>query len=157
TFYVSTWKGTDPVVLTQGITWDNNGSGQAALSSGGTSTVATFTIGTPTGNVPEVPSPAVREQIAGRTVSSTATAAARPPSSLRATSVRATVVDELTGRPVEGARLVLSDTATGAWLTGGTAVTQTDGTATATLSAAPGSGEVSVTIFHDEYTFTTLA
>jgi hypothetical protein len=127
-----------PLVPRQGATWTALG---AAVTGGGQGRDLFFTLAQP-GTAVE----AVQAQVGGATCRARVTVlAAAVPEGM----VRAVVTDELTGRPISGALIAVSDAA-GAVL----ASAPTDAGGVAQVAA---SGEVSVSAFHADFGYLTVA
>lgn len=127
-----------PVVLTGGISW---AAVTGAVEGGGTGPSATFTL-----KAQAESSEAVEARVGSAVCRARVTVlAAEPP----AGQVRVVVSDELTGRPLPGA-VVVAATATGSVL--GSEATGADGVALVTAT-----GVVSLTAFHADYGYLTLA
>ncbi|MBN1207935.1 MAG: carboxypeptidase regulatory-like domain-containing protein [Myxococcaceae bacterium] len=127
-----------PLVLTEGITWTETG---AAVVGTGAGASATFTLAA----VAEA-SEAVEVRVG------TATCRARVtvlPPEVEAGWVRVVVTDELTGRPLQGA-LVVAANAEGGII--GAGATEAGG-----VALVQASGVVSLTAFHADYGYLTLA
>ncbi len=137
TFHVSAWAGTEPVVITAGATWTATagagtvvGSGnKAELTAGSASFAAadavTATFGTVTCKAQAI---VITAPAAGNTV---------------------VAIDELSGRPIEGAAVAVTDSA-GA-LQGAVATTTADGHADVTIAA-----NQTVTVFHKDYSYLSI-
>ncbi|MGA9522257.1 MAG: hypothetical protein WBV82_12375 [Myxococcaceae bacterium] len=139
-FWVSFWDASNkPVVLQNAnITWAPEGN---RVTGNGTGTTATFTGGT-----------AGAAENAVKVTAGGATCFAKVStldSNVPAGQIRVTAVNELTGRPVENAAVLVSEAATGAQLTTGT----TGNTGTVNVTAA---GEVTVSVFHGDYTYVSV-
>jgi hypothetical protein len=132
-FWVSAWSGTDPLVAKDGFTWTP---APTSGATGGSSATVTLAAGTTS----------VQVSVGGG-VSCSATVTVLPAVT---SGLRATVTDELTGRPVTGTKVVLSDSA------GATLDTQTVGV-DGTASFGSASGTVTVTAFNAGYNYLTIA
>ncbi|MFL5344679.1 MAG: dickkopf-related protein [Hyalangium sp.] len=127
-----------PVVLTEGITWAGVG---AAVTGAGSGTSATFTLETPAPS-----SEAVEARVGSASCRARVTVLAPK---LDARSLRVVVTDELTGRPLQGAVVVAAD-ATGTPI-------GTGGTDASGVANVPAAGVVSLTAFHADHGYLTLA
>ncbi len=127
-----------PLVPRQGATWTALG---AAVTGGGQGRDLFFTLAQPGAAVE-----AVQAQVGGATCRARVTVL---PAAVPEGMVRAVVTDELTGRPLAGAVVVVSDAA-GAVL----ASAPTDAGGVAQVAA---SGEVSVSAFHADFGYLTVA
>lgn len=127
-----------PVVPTEGITWGAVG---AAVSGSGSGTSATFTLTT---SAPS--SEAVEARVGPATCHAQVTVLGPK---LDGQALRVVVTDELTGRPLQGAVVVAAD-ATGAPI-------GTGGTDASGVANVPATGVVSLTAFHADYGYLTLA
>jgi hypothetical protein len=127
-----------PVVLSEGITW---GAVSAAVTGEGSGPGATFTL-------------AAQAQAADAVEARVGTATCRALVTVLAADVpvgqvRVVVTDELTGRPLEGALVVAADAAG--------SVTGSGGTGAGGVALVPATGVVSLTVFHADYGYLTLA
>jgi hypothetical protein len=144
-FYVSAWDSANkPVVVKAGATWSSNDSSIATVTGSGNSAEATA--GTTPGTAP-----VAGVKAAFGSTSCTAQTLVVPATAPAAT-VLAVVTDELTGRPISGATVIVSD-GTGAVL--GTGTTLAAGSY-AVAGVAAG-GNVSVSVFHTDYNYLTIA
>ncbi|HYI02337.1 carboxypeptidase-like regulatory domain-containing protein [Hyalangium sp.] len=128
----------EPLVPVDGITWTATAE---AVTGGGSGTQATFTLTAPTETT------AVVEALVGSTACQaqvTVLPAGVPPG-----QVRVLVTDELTGRPLPRALVVASDA-----LGNTTATSETDSHGAAWV---PATGEVGLSVFHEDYGYLTLA
>lgn len=148
TFYASAWDAANaPIVVKDGATW---ASINAAVTGSGTGASATFTAGTTAVNT----ATAAVEATFG-----TAKCQAKVivlPTPATATELGVSVVDELSGRPIEGARVVLSNSTTGAVVlqgVSGFATTNMVGYAVLNDYAA---GQT-ISVFHDDFSYVTVA
>jgi hypothetical protein len=127
-----------PLVLKEGITWAAAG---AAVVGSGTGTSATFTLS----SLAEA-ADAVEARVGNATCRARVTVL---PAAVAAGQVRVLVTDELTGRPLTGVQVVVADAAGEAT---GSAQTDAGG-----VALVPASGVVSVSAFHADYGYLTLA
>jgi hypothetical protein len=130
-----------PVVVPAGATWTAVG---AAARGGGTGREAVFELGAPTEGLVE----AVRAQVGNATCQ--ARVSVVEAAGVQEGEVRALVTDELTGRPLEGAVVVVADGAGAV-----TASAETDARGVVRLAAPAAVGSVSV--FHGDYGYLTVA
>ncbi len=139
-FWVSFWDASNkPVVLKDvDITWAPEGT---RVTGEGTGTTATFT-----GASHGAAENAVKVTAGGATCFAQVSTLQ---SNVPAGQIRVTAVNELTGRPVDGATVLVSEAATGAALATGT----TNGNGTVNVIAA---GEVTVSVFHGDYTYVSV-
>ncbi len=149
-FWVSAWDAqNNPVVIKDGATFTALGSA-LTLTGPGTGAFADFTAGTTA-----VTTPTASVQAAFGTVNCTAKAIvlANP----GAGNVKVSVIDELSGRPVVGAKVMLSTTAGVVIQQQGqdTVDTVADGSASLNLTGNPTA--YSVTVFHPEFSYVTVA
>jgi hypothetical protein len=127
-----------PVVLSEGIRWVAAG---AAVSGEGSGPSATFTLATPT-----QATEAVEARVGTVTCRARVTVLAETvPEGL----VRVVVTDELSGRPLPEALVVAADAAG--------IVTGLAGTEAGGVALVPATGVVSLTAFHEDYGYLTLA
>ncbi len=142
-FWVSFWDASNkPVVLKDpDITWAPEGN---RVTGGGSGTSLTFT-----GNTAGAAENAVKVTAGGATCFAKV---ATLDSNVPAGQIRVTAVNELTGRPVDGATVLVSEAATGAALKTGT--TDSSGTANVDVSAA--TGNVTVSVFHGDFTYVSV-
>lgn len=144
-FFVSAWNAQNqPVVVKDGATWTATDSSVTTTAAPGNS--AEFTAGSTPGTAPVA---AVRAAFGS--VNCTAQVLVTP-ATAPAGSVLAVVTDELTGRPVAGATVVVSDTSTGADI--GNTNVQAAGMYAAVVAGTP--AMVSVTVFHADYNYLTI-
>ena len=147
-FWVSAWDAAKkPVVVKTGITWAAV-SATVTVAAGSTGLSAEFTGGTPNAAV---------EQAVKATVGSKdcfAKVLVLPSAAPAANSINVVVTDELTGRPVPTASVLVSVPLTGAAI--GAAIA-TDATGFANVPGLAGSASVTVTIFHADYNYLTVA
>ncbi|WP_224240938.1 carboxypeptidase regulatory-like domain-containing protein [Hyalangium gracile] len=127
-----------PVVLTEGITWT---AAEVAVTGGGLGTSATFTLASPA-----TASAAVEARVGMTSCRAQVTVLAAHE---EAEQVRVVVTDELTGRPLPGARVVVSDAAG--------AITGSADTDVGGVARVPARDVVSLTVFHADYGYLTLA
>ncbi|MFL5318723.1 MAG: hypothetical protein ACJ790_03635 [Myxococcaceae bacterium] len=137
-FWVSTWKGNDPIVLKDGINW----TAAAPLSGTGTGNSATFNVSA--SNTAAVD--AVTVTIGSVTCKAKVLAIAAP----AAGSLSVVVTDELSGRPIQNATVVISNPTNGN-LIGGAQTTGADGKATFSTTAV-----VNISVFHTDYNYLTI-
>jgi len=129
----------EPVVLAAGTSW---AAVAVAVQGGGAGTSASFTLGAPTAEAVEA--------VEARVGPVTCRARVRVLGAVPAGKVRAVVTDEQTGRPVADAVVVKADaegTTTGS--------ARTDASGVALVDALAGEG--SVTVFHEDYGYLTVA
>ncbi|MFZ5439149.1 MAG: hypothetical protein ACOZQL_04030 [Myxococcota bacterium] len=147
-FFVSAWDANNnPVVIKDGATWTAVGN---AVTGSGTGNSAEFTAGTAA-----VTTATASIQAAFGSVNCQAKAIvlAAPAANQLAVSV----IDELSGRPVTGAKVVLSQT-------NGTIIQQmgadsvdTDAAGSATLALTGSPASVTVSVFHADFSYVTVA
>ncbi|MFZ5472039.1 MAG: hypothetical protein ACOZIN_21630 [Myxococcota bacterium] len=143
-FWVSAWAGTTPVVPKDGVTWTAS---NAAVTGGGSGLSQEFTAAaTTTGSVD-----AITASIGGGTCKAKVIVLPGPSAANRLAVV---VSDELSGRPISGATVLASVPTTGATL-GATATTGAFGDAELTIPG--GNNSVSVSVFHNDYNYLTIA
>lgn len=149
-FWVSAWAGNEPVVVKDGATWTAPMGSPLTTPTPGTGIASEFTASmTATTGGDGVA--AVQAAFGGITCQAKALVIAAP----AAGSGRVVVTDELSGRPVSGATVVVSDPATGA-VTAQPAPVTTDasGVGNYTFGAAT---SYTLSVFHPEYTYVTIA
>jgi hypothetical protein len=128
-----------PVVLNEGITWTAAG---PAVEGGGSGPSATFTL-----KALAEASEAVEARVGPASCRARVTVlAAEAP----AGQVRVVVTDELTGRPLQGAVVVAATAAAGAFI-------GSDATDAGGVALVQATGVVSLTVFHADYGYLTLA
>lgn len=142
-FYVSAWAGTTPVVTKEGATWSAI---DAAVTGSGTGLSQEFTAGSTNSSAVE----AVQAAFGGITCKAKVLVLAGPSA---ANKLAVVVNDELTGRPISGATVLASST-TGATL-GTTELS--DATGRAELTIPGGNNSVTVSVFHNDYNYLTIA
>ncbi len=142
-FWVSFWSADNqPVVLKDGITWSAETDRVAApTANGATATFNGLTAGDVNGAV-KVTAGSAECFAQVRTLSSDITS----------TDLRVTVIDELTGRPVQGATVMLSHPTSGAAI-GSPGQTQPNGSVSIDFS---GAANVTATAFHNDFTYVSI-
>ncbi|MBL8916264.1 MAG: hypothetical protein JNM17_36525 [Archangium sp.] len=147
-FWVSAWdSANNPVVIKDGATWTTQGTALTGTAPAGNS--AEFTAGTAAVALGD----AVQAAFGGTTCRAKAIVVAAPAMG----SIAVSVVDELSGRPVVGAKVVLSSS-TGAiiqQMAMDSVDTATDGTAV--LSTTGLTGNPTVSVFHPDFSYVTVA
>lgn len=147
TFHVSAWNANEPVVIKDGATWTAVGT---AVTGSGTGHSATFTAGTTA-----VTTPTASVQATIGSINCQAQVIVLPTPSAN-DEIAVSVVDELSGRPVADAKVVLSNGDTGAVVLQGIAEflpTNAQGYAVLNGFAA---GQT-VTVFHPDFSYVTVA
>ncbi|MFO0596328.1 MAG: hypothetical protein U0228_13515 [Myxococcaceae bacterium] len=147
-FWVSAWDAqNNPVVIKDGATWTALGS---AVTGSGTGNNAEFTAGSA---AVTTATDSVQAAFGSITCKAKAIVVAAP----AAGNVGVSVIDELSGRPIAGAKVVLSD-AMGAIIqqTGNDSV-DTDAAGTATLALTGSPATYSVSVFHPDFSYVTVA
>ena len=148
-FWVSAWDAANnPVVLKDGATWTALGS---ALTGSGTGNVAEFTAGT-TGTAGTAGIPSVQAAFGAITCTAKAIVLANP----AADQLSVSVIDELSGRPVEGAKVVVSQENGTIITQGGADFLTTNAAGTSSLAFAA-AAKVSVTVMHADFSYVTVA
>ena len=141
-FWVSAWNASnEPVVLKSGISWAPVGAVTTGSAMGSS---ATFTLGAATAGTAGVD--AVEATVG--TVKCRGKARILP--ALTGGNWRALVTDELTGRAITGATLVVSNPTTGAAVS---TVAVVDGVASFASAVTP----ITATVFHADYGYLTIA
>lgn len=148
-FWVTAWDASSkPIVVKEGATW--SAPGGSPLTGSGTGGTAEFTASTATtGNAPV----AAVEASFG-----TAKCGAKAivlPGTLAAGEVAVAVIDELSGRPIANADIVLAGTDGAIVQQSGADFLKTDARGYVKLTGAPAA--FSVSAFHAEYTYLTIA
>ncbi|MBI3181955.1 MAG: hypothetical protein HYZ28_07405 [Myxococcales bacterium] len=144
-FYLSAWDSAkNPVVPKTGVTWSAL---TAAVTGSGTGLSAEFTGAAANTSAED----AVQAKIGGATCKAKVLVL---PGTVPANNVDVLVVDELSGRPVQGASILASVPTTGATIG---AVGTTDAKGYARLNITGGQNLVSVSAFHDDYNYLTIA
>ncbi len=150
-FWVSAWDmGKAPVVVKTGIVWSAAVSGTVVVGSATTGVSAEFTGGTPNATVEQAVKATVggKECFAKVQVLSNAAPAAD--------TINVIVTDELTGRPISAASVLVSNPATGVAI--GVAVTTgANGFANIPTLSIPVTTTATVTVFHTDYNYLTVA
>ncbi|MDP1824529.1 MAG: carboxypeptidase-like regulatory domain-containing protein [Archangium sp.] len=147
-FWVSAWDASNnPIVIKDGATFTAVGSA-LTLTGTGTGHFADFTAANAT-----VTTPTASVQASFGTVNCQAKAIvlANP----AAGEVAVSVIDELSGRPVPGAKVMLSSTAGAIIQQGANDTVDTDAQGYAVLSGIPAA--YSVSVFHPEFSYVTVA
>ncbi len=145
-FWVSAWDAQNkPVVLKDGATWlavgstvTGSGTGNSAEFTGGAAAVTTATA-------------AVQATIGSINCQAKAIVLPNP----GASEIAVSVIDELSGRPVAGAKVVLSLPTGTIVQQGGADFVETNAAGYATLTGVAAS--VGVTVFHSEFSYVTVA
>lgn len=147
-FWVSAWAGTEPVIIKDGATWTAPAGSPLSGPTPATGLSSEFTAGT-SATAGGAGVEAVQAAFGGITCKGKALVVAAP--TMGGVVV---VTDELTGRPIEGARIIISDAA-GAEIAQPAAVTTgANGQGAYTFGTAT---SYSVSIFHADYTYLTIA
>jgi len=148
-FWVSAWDANkNPVVVKEGATWTALGSNLTVPSST-TGISAVYTAG-PAGAAAD----SVQASFGTANCKAKALILAAPAQG----TVGVLVYDELSNRPIEGARVMVSDTATGAVVQQTGAVDALPTGANGYVAVAPGaSATISVSVFHNDYSYLTIA
>lgn len=150
-FHVSAWDSAKaPVIIKDGATWSAVGS-ILTLSSAATGNDADFTAANATTGADAVES----LQAAFGTVTCKAKVVVVP-SAVTAGKLNVIVVDELSGRPIKDAKVVVSGLDGAAITQGANAYATTDARGFVELSVAT-SAPASVTAFHSDYSYLTVA
>lgn len=145
-FAVSFWAGTEPLVISSGIEWTAAAGTTRVTNAVGNGTTATFSGGTPGAAEAAVQAKAGNATCTARVVTLDAMPAAG--------KIRVTAVNELTGRPVTGGSILVSDAVDGSELQ--VALMDASGS---TLVDVPKAANKRVTIsaFHTDYGYLTYA
>lgn len=148
-FWVSAWDASNaPVVLKDGITWS---SVNAAAAGSGTGFSAEFTAG----SAPVATATAAVQAAIG-SVNCQAKVIVLP--NPAAGEVAVSVIDELSGRPVAGAKVVVSqENGTIIQQAGNADFKDTDATGFAALSLTGSPAKFSVSVFHPDFSYVTVA
>lgn len=148
-FWVSAWdSANNPVVIKEGATWTTQGTALTGTPMPGNS--AEFTAGTAAFALGD----AVQAAFGGTTCRAKAIVVAAPAMG----SLAVSVIDELSGRPIAGAQVVLSSS-TGAIVqqTGMVDFLPTGADGTAVLSTTGLTGNATVSVFHPDFSYVTVA
>jgi hypothetical protein len=141
-FWVSFWAGNEPLVLKDGMTWSAaTDRVSAPMAQGNTAEFTGLTAGDANQAV-KVTAGSAECFATVRTLSATVTS----------TDVRVTVVNELTGRPIEGATVLLSHPTTGAAI-GSAAQTAANGSVSIDFG---GAANVTATAFHNDFSYVSV-
>jgi hypothetical protein len=147
-FWVSTWTaGNEPVVTSAGATW--SAPSGSPLTGSGTGHWAEFTAGS-------TPATTATTAVQAAFGSTTCTAKAIVLAPAAAGEVKVSVIDELSGRPVQGAKVVLSQANGTIVQQGGADAVDTDAAGSATLTGRPGTA-YTVSVFHADFSYVTVA
>ncbi len=142
-FWVSFWSADNqPVVLKDGITWSAASDRVAAPMSNGTSASFNGLTAGDANQAVKVTAGSAECFATVRTLSANVTS----------TDLRVTVINELTGRPVEGATVLLSNPANGSAI-GSPAQTAANGSVSIDFG---GNANVTATAFHKDYTYVSV-
>ena len=146
-FFVSAWDSAgQPTTVASGITWSPVGS---LMTGTGTGASAEFTAGAVT--VATGPADSVQVQVGPANCRAKVLVLPNPSPANRLDAV---ATDEMTGRPISGATVLLSNPTTGAAI-GAAATTDANGFAEFTVPG--GTTVVSATVFYADYDYLTLA
>ncbi|MBM4779237.1 MAG: hypothetical protein GQE15_16140 [Archangiaceae bacterium] len=147
-FWVSAWAGTEPVIIKDGATWTAPAGSPLSAPMPATGLSSEFTAGTmaTTGGDGVA---AVQAAFGGITCTGKALVVAAP-----AMGGTVVVTDELTGRPISGARVIISDAAGAEIAQAAPVETNAAGVGSYVFGAAT---SYSVTVFHTDFTYVTIA
>jgi hypothetical protein len=147
-FWVSAWAGQEPVVVKEGATWAAPAMSPLSAPMPATGASAEFSVGTAATSDPMGVNGA-QATIGGATCTAKVIVVAAP-----ASGGEVVVIDELSGRPVPNAQVVVSD-AMGAVIAQPSQVTTSaTGVGVFTFGNAT---SYSVSVFHPDYAYTTIA
>jgi hypothetical protein len=147
-FWVSAWAGQEPVVIKDGATWTAPAMSPLSAPMPATGNSSEFTVGT-AATADAMGVNAVTAAFGGVSCTGKAIVVAAP-----ANGGAVVAVDELSGRPVSGARVIVSDPM-GAEIAQPAAVTTNDsGVGTFTFGTAT---SYTVSVFHRDFTYVTIA
>lgn len=150
-FWVSAWAGNEPVIVKEGATWSAP-AGSPLMGSGSGSSVE-FTAQTPTAGNAGV----AAVEAAFGSIKCGAKAIVLP-AAPGANEVAVAVLDELSGRPIANADIVLSSSADGSIIQqGGQPSVKTDARGFATLALTGNPAQYNVSAFHADYSYLTIA
>ena len=142
-FWVSAWdSANNPIVLKSGATWSGS-NGMSTTSGAGNS--AEFTAGS-------TPTTGAVTGVTAAFGTINCTAQVQIVAATASSGIVAVVTDELTGRPISNATVMVSDVTTGADL--GNVTSGTNGVYTVTVTGTP--AKVTVTAFHADYNYLTI-
>lgn len=149
TFFVSAWdENNNPVVVKEGATWSALGAA-VTLSGGATGTSTEFTAAT----TPSAAADAIQASFGNASCKAKAVVLSAP----AAGEVAVSVIDELSGRPVEGANVVVSSSSGAIIQQAGNAESlTTDGSGEARLTFGTET-TYTVTVFHADFGYLTVA
>jgi hypothetical protein len=149
TFFVSAWGANNtPIVLKDGATW--SASSGSPLTGSGTGLSAEFTAGS---TAATTATNAVTATIGSVTCTAKAIVLPAP----GANEVAVAVIDELSGRPVQGAKVVLSQTDGTIIQQGGNDAVDTSAAGHAALQLTGNPTAYSVSVFHADFSYVTVA
>jgi hypothetical protein len=147
-FWVSAWAGTEPVIIKEGATWTAPANSPLSSPMPATGATSEFTASmTATTGGDGVA--AVQAAFGGTTCTGKVVVVAAPTS-----GGAVVVIDELTGRPIAGAKVVLSDAAGAVIPQPAEVVTEANGVGAFTFGAA---ASYTVSVFHPDFTYVTIA
>jgi hypothetical protein len=147
-FWVSAWDAqNNPVVIKDGATWTTQGTALTGTPPAGNS--AEFTAGTAAAALGD----AAQAAFGSVTCKAKAIVIAAP----AAGSLGVSVIDELSGRPIAGAKVVLSNSDGMIIQQAGMDSVDTAANGTATLSTTGLTGAPTVTVFHADFSYVTVA
>lgn len=149
-FWVSAWDAqNNPIVIKDGATFTAVGSA-LTLTGPGTGAFADFTAGT---TPVTTPTASVQAAFGGVNCQAKAIVLANP----AAGEVAVSVIDELSGRPVPGAKVMLSSTAGAIIQQTGNDTVDTNAQGYAKLNLTGNPTAYSVSVFHPEFSYVTVA
>ncbi len=147
-FWVSAWAGTEPVIIKDGATWTAPAGSPMSAPMPATGLASEFTAGA-TATTGGDGVAAVQAAFGSITCTGKALVVAAP-----ATGGTVVVTDELTGRPIAGARVIVSDAAGAEIPQAAPVETNAGGVGNYVFGAAT---SYSVTVFHADFTYVTIA
>lgn len=149
-FWVSAWDAqNNPIVIKDGATWTAVGSALTTTATG-TATFADFTAGT---GAVTTPTASVQAAFGSITCQAKALVLAAP----TANQVAVSVIDELSGRPVSGAKVMLTTPSGAVVQQAGSDTVNTDAAGSAVLALGATTAPYSVSVFHPDFSYQTIA
>lgn len=145
-FWVSAWAGTEPVIIKEGATWTATAGSALSAPMPATGLSTEFTAAA----MGSAPADAVQAAFGQRHLHGQAQVVAAPAMGRQ----RLAATHELTGRPISGARAIISDAAGAEIAQPAPVETNAAGVGNYVFGAAT---QYSVTVFHADFTFVTIA
>ncbi len=147
-FWASAWAGAEPIVIKEGATWTAAAGSPLSTPTPASGTSSEFSVG-PTATTDGAGVLAVQAAFGGSTCTAKVIVVAAP-----AAGGAVVAVDELSGRPIAGATVVVSKPDGSVIAQAAPVLTSATGVGAYVFGGEP---SYSVSVFHPEYTYTTIA